>query len=165
MCGELQVAKYVALEQVAPHVGTDAGVAHIAAASGGSVVGEGCLDVVVLRGGLEQHDVGIVVAGNVETMLLGSADELVVTIDKLHEASRRHAQTNVASRGKSLLALAKVENVVGKVGEVVEGGELRTVVDDDNLALLLAERERHDALDSLAQQIGLGVVYRNDEAN
>ena len=115
-------------------------VAHVCTSCRWSVICERSLYIAILLGGFEQHNIRIMIACNVETMLIWSTYQFVVSIYKLHESSGCHAQTYIACRRHSLVVLSKIDDIVGKVGDIVECCELRTIVDDDNLALLLAER-------------------------
>ena len=83
-------------------------------------------------------------------------------INKLQVQSRGILQSAVAGGAESAILLTDIYDGVGKVAETGYGGMFGAVVDYNNLAFILPERQGHDALDALAQQ-GLGQVVGRDD--
>ena len=162
--GEPQFAENGPLEDVA--VGRSAYVvaAHVFASRHGPFVGERSLYAAVFGSGLEEHDVGVVVACYVEAVLVWRAYEQSVALGKLDEASVCHFESRVACGRQSAVPQPYVYDFVSQFVDFVQRCHVRTVVNDDYLAFFPAQRQSRDALDAFAQQRGVGVADGYDEA-
>ena len=101
----------------------------------------------------------------VEAMLVGNTQKIVVAIDKLDVAAGSHSDTHIAGAGKAAVGLAQIDNLVFYVIDIGDGGQLGAVVDDDDFALARLESQGEDGGDALAQHIGGQVVAGDDKGH
>lgn len=117
-------------------------------------------------GEVEHHHVGILMmAKDVETVVVGDLEQHVVAIDKLDIMAFRHRQTRVAGDAHATVLLAHVDDLVAIAEQVVHRTLVRAVVDNDDLPLGGLEVQPQDAVDGVAEQLGRQVVVCQDKAD
>lgn len=119
-----QVSKDIAFENVSPWSCSYIVVAHIFASSGRTIVGERCLHILIVLCRLKEHEVGIMVSGNIETMLVGCSYKSIVAVYKLYKPSCSHTQSGIACSRLSLIALSYVYYVVTDIRQIVKWRKL-----------------------------------------
>ena len=82
----------------------------------------------------------MLIAHEVKTLFVGWGDDGIVGIDKLDEIAVCHVDAPVARLTQSHIALSHIDDLVDAVGQKADGTHVRSVVDDDNLALAVAQR-------------------------
>ena len=96
-------------------------------------------------------------------MGIGVGDEVVVGIDKLQETPLCHVDTSIAGHAESTVLLPHIDNLRAIVHETVHGTDVRTVIHNDDLALVGLQREFQNAVNALAEHLYRQVVIGDDE--
>ena len=113
----------------------------------------------------EEHDVGVVVACEVESVFIGRYEQIVVGVDKLNVCSRRHLQARVPCDAQPLVGLVNVRQLVMICGKRHEYVCVGAIVDHNDLALFVRERKGHYAVETLFYHLGRFVMVGYDKAH
>ena len=109
--GEAQVAQRGALEEIAAGRTLDVVMPHVLAATHGLHVGKGA-DGGTCGGEVEDNDVGMLLAGEVDAVFVRRLYEQVVAIDKLQILPSCHLYAGVSGFAKTKVLLADIDDVV-----------------------------------------------------
>ena len=109
---EPQFAQQSSLEDISPSGTLDVVVAQILAASHGFAVVVGEAVSLLLTHEVEQHHVGILVSDQVEAMLVLTAQQLVVAVQKLYVFAFSHSESSIACNAQPFVFLADADDVI-----------------------------------------------------
>ena len=102
---------------------------------------------------VEDNDVGLLLTGYVNAVLVRCLDEQVVTIYKLQILTSCHLDACIASFAETHVLLTDIDDVIAILLQVVHRTLFRAVINDNDLALTTVEREGEDAVDTFAEHL------------
>ena len=68
-------------------------------------------------------------------MLVATLDETVVGINELNVPTLADVNTHITGRAQSLVMLAQVDHLIAVVDDLIQWGDVRPVVNQDDLTL------------------------------
>jgi hypothetical protein len=137
---------------------------HIGHAGDRSVIRKRHLGLFFL-GLVKQYRVGILIPHDVETVLVGCPDEVIVAIDKLDILPCGTAQPHVSCRRQPLIGLPDVDDLFSQLGPFVDRCLVAAVVYHDDLTLILGQRQFQDTLQTFFHHLHRDVIRGDDEAD
>ena len=114
---------------------------------------------------LEQDQIGLMIAHQIQAMFIGRLQQIVVAINKLQILSLRHADATITCHAQPLVGLLHINQLIAKVEKHIDGRLATSIINHYQLTVIAAQREFKNAFNTCTQLPRVGVASGNDETH